>query len=69
MNEPHVVKIRILTHSPLSGSKVLQRSCSRLQGVVVVAAGEESEVEPHHLWLVQQLQPFKREAEKVSSDF
>lgn len=50
------------THSPLSCSKVLQRSRSCLQGVVVVTAGEKREVEPHHLWLVQQLQPFNKKS-------
>lgn len=45
------------THSPVSCREVLQRPGSRLQSVVVVAAGEKRQVEPHHLWLVQQLQP------------
>lgn len=48
------------THGPLSRSKVLQGSCGRLQGVVVLAAREERQVEPHHLRLVEQLQTFNR---------
>lgn len=56
------------THSPVSRSEVLQCPCSCLQGVVVVTAGEKREVEPHHLWLVQQLQAFNRKAEKVKDD-
>lgn len=56
------------THSPVSRSEVLQCSCGRLQGVVVVTACEKREVEPHHLWLVQQLQPFKRKAENIRDD-
>lgn len=46
------------THSPVSRSEVLQSSRRRLQRVVVVTAGEKREVEPHHLRLIQQLQPF-----------
>lgn len=53
------------THSPVSRSEVLQRSGGCLQGVLVVTAGEKREVEPHHLWLVQQLQPFNGNAGKV----
>lgn len=46
------------THGPLSRSEVLQGSRGGLQGVVVLAAREERQVEPHHLRLVEQLQTF-----------
>lgn len=51
-------KLLLSTHGPLSRSEVLQGSCGGLQGVVVLAAREERQVEPHHLWLVEQLQTF-----------
>lgn len=46
------------THGPLSRSEVLQGSGGRLQGVVVLAAREQRQVEPHCLRLVEQLQTF-----------
>lgn len=51
-------KLILSTHGPLSRSEVLQGSCGGLQGVVVLAAREERQVEPHHLRLVEQLQTF-----------
>lgn len=53
-----IKKLILSTHGPLSRSEVLQGSCGGLQGVVVLAAGEERQVEPHHLRLVEQLQTF-----------
>lgn len=47
------------THGPLSRSQVLQGSGSRLQGVVVLTACEQRQVEPHRLGLVEQLQTFR----------
>lgn len=51
------------THRPVPCSEVLQCSRRRLQGVVIVTAGEKSEVKPHHLRLVQQLQPWSTQVD------
>lgn len=56
-------------HRPVSRRQVLQRSGRRLQSVVVVAAGEQRQVEPHHLRLVQQLQSCRRQSRgRAASD-
>src|SRR4029434_6278496 len=48
------------SHSPLSSAEVLQSSSGGLQCVVVLALGEQRQVEPHHLRLVQQLKACKQ---------
>jgi hypothetical protein len=59
------------THGPLSGTEVLQGPCCSLQSVVVLALSEQRQVQPHYLWLVQQLKTCRdtereRETERES---
>lgn len=50
------VPVTTKTHGPLSSAEVLQSTSGSLQGVKVLALGQQRQVESHHLRLIEQLE-------------